>query len=68
MRGKRLTKLQLEYLDKIITHGAYIAYPTNIFQSDNYLKWRRERRANLLKKKFRQPIHIRGNSACAFKL
>jgi hypothetical protein len=55
MRGKKLTKLQQEYIEISTPHGSFVAYPNNIFQSDNYLKWRRERRANLLNKKLRQP-------------
>ena len=52
MRGKtRLTKLQQEYIEISTSHGDFVAYPNNIFQSDNYLKWRRKRRAKIVEKK-----------------
>jgi hypothetical protein len=50
MRGKiKLTKLQQEYIEISTPHGSFVAYPNNIFQSDNYLKWRRKRRTQDIK-------------------
>jgi hypothetical protein len=43
MSETKLTKLQTEYIDRSLTPGAYVAYPSDIFQSSDYLKWRRKR-------------------------
>ena len=43
----RLTKLKLEYIDRLITKNGYVAFPTDIFKSDEYKKWKRERKTKL---------------------
>ena len=42
---KRLTKLQKEYLDENTTKDSFIAYPSDIFQSQEYKEWKRKRKS-----------------------
>lgn len=49
MSGKRLTKLQQEFIDEGVPKGSYIAFNFDVFNSNSYLEWKRERRLKLLK-------------------
>ena len=42
----KFTKLQTEFADRDLSKGAYVAFPLSIFKSDEYKRWKRERRKN----------------------
>lgn len=46
---KQLTKLQKEFIDKETNRGSYIAFPLNIFKSEEYRNWKRKKRNILIK-------------------
>jgi hypothetical protein len=43
----RLTKLKLEYIDLLISKNGYVAFQTDIFKSEEYKQWKKERKTKL---------------------
>jgi len=40
----RFTKLQKEFIDENVPKGSYLCFPLDIFKSEAYKKWKKDRR------------------------